>query len=170
MCGGEWRIRTSVGIRRQIYSLLPLSTRATPRTNQRGWREESNLRLADHESVFSVPSLPQPATNYFCRNPCPETLSAGHSMLAQAIEWRSHRPDPGAEHAGKDRRFKRPEVRWGSSRKSQQGAKDSLRRSGAQVTAVRRERPFRPPRQRAPLPAAPRCRPCSRALPDDPAK
>ena len=27
--GGEWRIRTSVGISRQIYSLLPLAARAT---------------------------------------------------------------------------------------------------------------------------------------------
>ena len=27
---GEWRIRTSVGMSRQIYSLIPLSTRATP--------------------------------------------------------------------------------------------------------------------------------------------
>ena len=28
--GGESRIRTYVGIRRQIYSLLPLATRASP--------------------------------------------------------------------------------------------------------------------------------------------
>ena len=79
---GEWRIRTSVGMSRQIYSLLPLSTRATPPIRlvvgtaspatpipsadarsvaaEVSWREDSNLRPADYKSAALPTELRQP--------------------------------------------------------------------------------------------------------------
>src|SRR5437773_11974329 len=55
MANGEGRIRTSVGIRRQIYSLLPLATRVPLRigSDLAGWSRwsESNRRPADYKSA-----------------------------------------------------------------------------------------------------------------------
>ena len=81
--GGEGRIRTSVGIRRQIYSLLPLATRAPPRftppepepagiepwlANVTGekrygqsWRRDLNPRPADYKSAALPLSYASPA-------------------------------------------------------------------------------------------------------------
>src|SRR2546426_5302020 len=55
IANGEGRIRTSVGIRRQIYSLLPLATRVPLRigSDLAGWSRwsESNRRPADYKSA-----------------------------------------------------------------------------------------------------------------------
>ena len=74
MPDGEGRIRTSVGVRRQIYSLLPLATRAPPQLSPRphmhshpcecrikpaagrrdhtqSWRRDLNPRPADYKSA-----------------------------------------------------------------------------------------------------------------------
>src|SRR6266849_193939 len=55
IASGEGRIRTSVGYRRQIYSLLPLATRVPLRTSSdlAGWSRwsESNRRPADYKSA-----------------------------------------------------------------------------------------------------------------------
>ena len=81
--GGEGRIRTSVGVRRQIYSLLPLATRAPPQfvcalMNWRGldhgllisigekrygqsWRRDLNPRPADYKSAALPLSYASPA-------------------------------------------------------------------------------------------------------------
>lgn len=81
---GEGRIRTSEGVRRQIYSLLPLATRAPPqpaygsqtglRPRKRGllcpageklhnqsWRRDLNPRPADYKSAALPLSYASPA-------------------------------------------------------------------------------------------------------------
>ena len=65
MIRGQGRIRTSVLLREQIYSLSPLTTRppaqrkngATPR---RSWRRDSNPRPADYKSAALPAELRQP--------------------------------------------------------------------------------------------------------------
>ena len=50
---GEGRIRTSVGLRRQIYSLLPLATRAPPRIHTTlvwGYKMEHSRQAAEVRS------------------------------------------------------------------------------------------------------------------------
>ncbi len=54
MFGGEWRIRTSVGISRQIYSLIPLSTRATPHKNGAGGRIRTDDLLITNQLLSQL--------------------------------------------------------------------------------------------------------------------
>ena len=90
---GEGRIRTSEGVRRQIYSLLPLATRAPPqpadgsqtglRPRKRGllclageklhnqsWRRDLNPRPADYKSAALPLSYASPAqSTYYSPEP-----------------------------------------------------------------------------------------------------
>src|SRR5215475_3581803 len=70
---GEGRIRTSEGVRRQIYSLLPLAARAPLHERCRRmapWSRwsESNRRPADYKSAALPPELHRQATP---RSPSP---------------------------------------------------------------------------------------------------
>jgi hypothetical protein len=86
MYGGEGRIRTSEGVRRQIYSLIPLATREPlPRTDSR-W-SESNRRPTDYKSV----ALP---TELHRQRAKDGKLFAGHYAVKDRPIWGTGRIRP----------------------------------------------------------------------------